>query len=318
MPKPDLLVTLESRLRDWLDLRAANSNDSTEAFELRQLGQVIDLARQHTPGVRDNGEPAFIHQLWIANATASMIDACEQAGAPPMRDSATLIKIALCHDLLEDSNLTRAQLRGLIGERAERAVYNMSNKYLDDDGQRVRKSEEQRWADLKSDPLALMVKYLDRSHNLMTMMDVDNAGVLQGIVYTPDKQVAKLREASLELIPAGDPLMISGNYPADYHPYILSARDTLARTSAKVVGRFAELDYYRTILVVDNPTQRERIVGAIRLPGQDQVGRTNNATSVTFDDFFNAPKPPTTLFGRLAARAVQGWHCRFSRSQPAP
>jgi hypothetical protein len=307
---------LDHRLRGWIEARAARTTDRTEAHELRQLGGILDLARTHTPGVRDNGEPAFIHQLWIANAVVSMIDACERQGAAPMRDSATLIKIALCHDLLEDSSLTRPQLRGLIGERAERAVYNMSYKYLGEDGQRIRKDKAVALEDLKSDHFSLILKYFDRSHNFMTMMDVDRGGVLKGIVYTPEKQLEKLQETSLHFIPAGDPVRIIGQFPADHHAYILSARDTLARTASKVVGRFAELDYYRTILVVDNPTQRERIAAAIRLPGQDQVGRTNNATPVTFDDFYQTPPPPSGVFGRLARLLPSRWRPKAPAAAP--
>jgi hypothetical protein len=102
-------------------------------------------------------------------------------------------------------------LRDYIGERAEAAVYLISNQYAGPHGGPIQKSLAQsHCSDQKKDPLALLVRFGERSHNLLTMVDIDRAGILRGITYTPAQQRAKLEDASRVLIPAADPLVIPG------------------------------------------------------------------------------------------------------------
>lgn len=305
MNTPHSIDILEARLRGWIASRSARDP------EWKSIADTINYARENTPGVRDNGEPNFIHPLWIANAVAAIIEQCEAAGAPPLgKQAIDLIRIALCHDLLEDcSHITRDILADKIGSRAATGVYNMSFKYYDARGQKVVKPKADYERDFLSDPLTLIGKYVDRSHNLMTMIDIDQA-TLRKVVYDADKQRSKLREVSEFYIPAGDPAVLAQRFPDDktLFPYILSARDVMVRVTSRVVGDMAEHDYLNTIFAIDNPSQRRSIEAALRLPGQDQVKRKNTATPIDFDAFVcSENRSVTTIFQRLSRSLRATW-----------
>lgn len=274
----------ENGLRQWVEVQAR------QFPQWNEIPAIIDLAKAHTKGRRDNGELGFIHPLRVAGAMTALLDQCGGTGAHlPTDEAVSLIKIALCHNLLEAETMQRATLRDYIGERAEAAVYLISNQYTGPHGGLIQKSPAQIIADQKKDPLALLVRFGERSHNLLTMVDIDRAGILRGITYTPAQQRAKLEDASRVLIPAADPLVISGFYEGVYHPFLLAGRDMLARAAARMVGRFAALDYYRTILGFDNPAQRDSLIGTVRPPERAHINTVPPVPAVPPEVFGNQP-----------------------------
>jgi hypothetical protein len=276
----------EAKLRQWIA--------SQQHPQWKEVPAIIDFAKAHTKGRRDNGESGFIHPLRVTGAMTTLLDQCSEGGNRLPEDEAiSLIKIALCHNLLESETMRCTTLRDYIGERAEAAVYLISNQYAGPHGGPIQKSLAQVNSDQKKDPLALLVRFGERSHNLMTMVDIDQAGILRGITYTPAQQRAKLEDASRVLIPAADPLVIPICYEDVYHPFLLAGRDMLARAAARMVGRFAALDYYRTILGFDNPAQRDSLIGTVRPPEKAHV---NEASS--------APVVPPEVFGSSAAASA--------------
>lgn len=181
----------ENGLRQWVEIQARQTPQWNE------VPAIIDFAKAHTKGHRDNGERGSIHPLRVAGAMTVLLDQCGGTGAHlPTGEAISLIKIALCHNLLEAETVQRATLRDCIGERAEAAVYLISKQYTGPHGETIQKSLAQIIADQKKDPLALLVRFGERSHNLLTMVDIDRAGILQGITYMPAQQHAKLESAS--------------------------------------------------------------------------------------------------------------------------
>ena len=273
----------ETGLRDWIAIQARQNSQWNE------VSAIIDLAKAHTKGRRDNGELSVIHPLRVTRAMTALLDQCGEAGVRlPEDEAVSLIKIALCHNLLEAGGMQRAALRDYIGERAEEAVYRISNQYTGPHGGPIQKSPAQIIEDQKKDPLALLVRFGERSHNLLTMVDIDRAGILRGIAYMPAQQRTKLEDASRVLIPAADPLVIASCYTEIYYPFLLAGRDMLARASARMVGRFAAFDYYRTILISDNEAQRNRLITVVRMPEKSQINRGNTAPTVR-PEVFESP-----------------------------
>lgn len=273
----------ENGLRQWVEVQAR------QFPQWNEIPAIIDFAKAHTKGSRDNGEPNLIHALRVAGAMTALLDQCGETGAHlPTDEAVSLIKIALCHNLLEAETMQRATLRDYIGERAEAAVYLISNQYTGPHGGLIQKSPAQIIADQKKDPLALLVRFGERSHNLLTMVDIDQAGILQSIVYTPAQQRAKLDDASNVLIPAADPLVIPGLYADVYHPFLLAGRDMLGGATARMVGRFAALDYYRTILGFDNPAQRGSLILTVRPPEKAHINTVPPLPAVPPEVFGNS------------------------------
>jgi len=262
---------LERHLRKWIKQRVPENKKWKSALH------AIDFMKDNTKGERDNGDPNIIHPLWMACVLTAVIDHAEQNGAQKLPDAPELMITLLCHDLLEDADITRSEFAGVFGQRCATGVYNMSNKYLDEQTRkRVRKSKDERIADLLTDPLSLIAKCIDRAHNFRTMVDIEPTGNTRKIVYTPQKVKEKLYEASRYIIPACMPIEIMGNYAESYHPFIQTARSVLMEEAGDVIGRMAKQDFMRTPHVVDNVEQRDRLIDVIRPPDTAQVGLHKN------------------------------------------
>lgn len=275
----------EADLRQWLTQKAAQDP------RWQSVQSVIDFTKANTRGHRDNGELSFIHPLRVTGALARLLDQCESKGdALPVEDATNLLKTGLCHNLLENGTMTRSQLRAQVGDTVENMVFLISNSYLGDHGAKTNKSPAIIKADQVRNPLALLVKFAERSHNLITMVDIDKTLRLNSIVYNADQQRLKIEDTSRVLIPAADPLIIDQKYPLVYHAILVAGRDMLARAASRAVGRITALDFRRTVLGTDYPEQRECLIRAIRPPSSDQIGYGANMVSLR-PDFFDRPLP---------------------------
>lgn len=198
---------LESKFTDWLRMRALHDPRYAE------VGEVYHWAKRHHTGQRDNGEPEFIHPLRLSLKVADLIDHMEKRKGGCMPDALDLLKAALCHDMLEDKErdldsgavMDRHFLARKIGNRAAQIVFNVSRKYINDEGRQVRKAPEEDHAHILSDPASLLLKHIDRDDNLKTMVDFTKGGVPHSVVYTPVKQKEKLTEAIQFMLQASLP-----------------------------------------------------------------------------------------------------------------
>ncbi len=204
----------------------------------------------------------------MAYLFVQVAEACESQGYPLPLDVVDGLKAMLCHDILEDKLVTRSELRGFIGERAEQIVFGMSKKYRDENRVLVHKNDDAQEAlhDLIAIPFALAGRYVDRSHNLGTMVAVDGAYVASQVVYDPEKQLRKLKEAVFELIPAGDPEAIAMRYDPVYGPFVGIAQAYLIYTVSAVYGLLASADMLRTFQEWRNTEQQHRLLESIRFP----------------------------------------------------
>lgn len=269
---------LEQHIRQWARQRVTAGDNGA-----RTVCKALRLAKHHHTGQRKNGDPEINHPLTVAYLFTKVAQACVDHGFALPPDIADGVTGMLCHDILEDKNVTRAALRQEIGERAEQTVYGMSKKYLNDDGVLIYKdagSQEALW-DLIADPFALAGRYLDRSHNLGTMVEIDGTFLASRVVYDPDKQVRKLREAVFELIPAGDPAVIATRYDPLYCPLVSVAQAYLIATVSDVFGRCASADMLRTFQEWRNTAHQEKLLDSIRFPDEGDTLHTAFARLAT-------------------------------------
>ena len=292
---------LDRRFRAWARVRSQKD----PAFE--DVLRVTDYAQKHHEGIRENGDPEFSHQLWIVNKFSDIVDQSERAGKPPMKDLANAFKIMLCHDILEDTRVKRSELRNVIGGRAELGVFGMSKKYHDENGNFVRKNDKQAQADLISDPLTLIGKFIDRSHNLGTMVEFDDNKMVTQVVYPPDKQLAKLKEAAFSFITAGEDIALDERFASpdkfplyddpDCRPYLDASRQVLIETVSTCIASAVYADVQHTFRGWTNEPHLTGLFNAlensVRMPDKMMY----QASPI--------PPRPVSMFERLATRI--GW-----------
>lgn len=248
---------LEAHVQAWAEARKCD------------IAPALRIIKTCHTGTRKNGDFEINHPLTVAYIFTHIVDACQIAGgyAPlPQGETEAALRGLLCHDILEDTGYTREALRAEIGERAERIVYGTSKRYHLDAQTVFRKPLEQGMADLREDPLALVCKFIDRSHNLGTMVDIDGVSFVSKVVYTPEKQLEKMKEATFEFIPLADPARLHERYPAVYHPYVGVSCAYLIQTLSAVFGQCAAADMRRTFKDWRNTGQQEALFDTIRFP----------------------------------------------------
>lgn len=102
--------------------------------------------------------PYIVHPVMVAWEVISMIDHF------PEEDPKLLIQAALLHDVLEDTNTTRGELREEFGEQLEEIVFLLSKRVIDEDYEIADDGYLNRLS--KSPKAAQIIKMADRISNL--------------------------------------------------------------------------------------------------------------------------------------------------------
>lgn len=241
--------SLETEFIGWVDARARQDLRYAEVLDIYRW------AKKHHTGVRDNGEPEFIHPLRLALKVTSLIDRMEKKRGGYLPDALDLLKASICHDMLEDKDrdmdtkavMNRHFLGRRIGVRAAQIVFNVSRKYINDDGMKIRKSKDEDQNAIRSDPAALLLKHLDRNDNLGTMVYFTPGGIPQNVIYTPDKAQEKFLEAIQFLMQASLPERVLQNYGPQWVDPMKMASSGLLRTIENVTTSAVKAFTRRTI-----------------------------------------------------------------------
>lgn len=156
-------------MRGWLDGRG---------YYL--AADALELVRTLEEGTRKDGiTPKFHHQLSVARYVTTL--------TPHLLFPEETIAAAFLHDLLEDHpEWSKEAVAERFGQRVANAVWLLTKKH----GGLV-KSYESYFAAIANDPIASIVKIIDRAHNLQTM---------QG-VFTVEKQTKYLEEVDTYFFP---------------------------------------------------------------------------------------------------------------------
>lgn len=149
-------------LEDLL-LKTARYNPHRDGAMLEQAFLFGEAA--HAPQKRANGEPYFIHPIAVANLLADL-----------RLDDAT-IATALLHDVVEDTNATKATLAEQFGEEIAELVAGVTKLSEIERRDQVLNTREQAQAEnfrrlilaVAQDARVLLVKLADRLHNMRTL-----------------------------------------------------------------------------------------------------------------------------------------------------
>jgi len=274
--------TLETRFLDWVGARAMHDPRYAE------VADVYHWAKRHHTGSRDNGEPEFIHPLRLAIQVTDLIDHMEKRKDGYMPDALDLLKASICHDMLEDKDndldtgavMNRHFLGRRIGVRAAQIVFNVSRKYIDEQGNKIRKNPEEDHANILSDPASLLLKHIDRNDNLQTMVDFTKGGVPHSVVYTPEKQKEKLTEAIQFMLQGSLPEHVEKRHGPDVAAQWLRRmnyiRHKLKLTVSKVLQRNVHYEVMHEIDAVHRYRVSE-LVNDFNFPSQPGTSRTVRA-----------------------------------------
>jgi GTP diphosphokinase / guanosine-3',5'-bis(diphosphate) 3'-diphosphatase len=145
------------RFDDILDKVAGSYNEK----EINQLKRAyVFAARAHKGQTRRSGEPYLSHPLEVANMLADM-----------RLDSTTLLA-GLLHDVLEDTDITAADLRENFGQEVTDLVEGVTKmSRVQESSAEVRQAETIRKIILTmiNDLRVIFIKLADRTHNLKTL-----------------------------------------------------------------------------------------------------------------------------------------------------
>lgn len=158
-------------LKGWL--KGRGFNDALKAIHIAERAH-IDLKRK-------SGEPFISHPIRIANALVSL----------GVEDEKTLT-IAILHDILEDTDVTKEYLLEKFSEDVVEAIELLTkteNLTLED-----------YYKNIFSNPRACVVKIADRCHNVSTMY-----------FFSEEKTANYIKETEFYIIPLCS--AISNNYP---------------------------------------------------------------------------------------------------------
>lgn len=158
-------------LKGWL--KRAGYNQALIAVHLAE--------KAHAGLTRKSGEPSISHPIRITNALLSL-----------NIDDETILAVAVLHDVLEDTDLTRDDLLKHFNKEIVDAVDLLTKK----EGL----SEEEYYANICTNPCASIVKIADRCHNVSTMY-----------FFTREKTLSYIEETEEYIIPLCSD--VSNNYP---------------------------------------------------------------------------------------------------------
>lgn len=139
----------------------------------------MDFAEGLHQGLRKDGvTPEFAHQVWIASFIRTL------AGLLSRPEAA--IASAFLHDVTEDYGTSEPELARRFGPEIARSTWRLSKIR---DGAKL--GNDAYYAELATDPIAALVKGVDRTHNLGSMIDA----------FTPEKQDAYIEETEVFTLP---------------------------------------------------------------------------------------------------------------------
>lgn len=123
--------------------------------------KAMEFAKKYHNGTRKDGiSPEFSHQLFIANYATTIISGF-------MYPEETLCAIFL-HDVCEDYNISYDEIERIFGKRTRDSVELLTKKK-----DSINKSYESYFDQIANDPIASIVKGIDRCHNIFTMSNAN-------------------------------------------------------------------------------------------------------------------------------------------------
>ena len=192
----DKMSVEERRHCDDLFMRILEAAEKCYVPNKKRLKEAYDFARQkHAGQKRQGGEPYICHPLHVALILAREIGA-----------ESDVLAAALLHDVIEDCNVTRAELAEKFGDPVASAVDAVSQltesmcgdlEISKDDKDRA--SDEKLLTEVleKDEKRGFLIKLADRIHNLRTIS-----------AMPPEKQQAKADHTLKILIPVAKELQM--------------------------------------------------------------------------------------------------------------
>lgn len=163
------------------------SLDLTHQLDYALIEKAISWAkRYHGDQKRRSGEPFYSHPLQIAHMIASYMLTTE------------VIVTSILHDIVEDTPVTLAMIREDFGERVAEMVDKLTRHRPD--GNVITVEDMVSKACQQKDDEVLLIKLMDRLHNIQTLKAKDKAGQIRTIHETLQHFVAlAMHFNSLEL-----------------------------------------------------------------------------------------------------------------------
>ncbi len=142
----------------------AELHDLLTAYSEEDRDRILDAAevscRLHEGQVRESGDPYFVHPLQVAEILIEI-----------RMDPATVIS-ALLHDVLEDTTMTREELRSRFGHEVEQLVNGVTKiatvKAKNKNTQEAETIRKMLFAMVK-DARVILIKLADKLHNMRTL-----------------------------------------------------------------------------------------------------------------------------------------------------
>ena len=156
--------------------------------------EALEFARGKHTGLRKDGEtPEFHHQVHIALSARTL--------APYYEHAEDTIAVCFLHDVLEDfDDVTLQDIEDSFGTRIAQATDLLTKKHRG-----TVKAQEAYFGDLASDPIASVVKGLDRCHNVWTMRDVFETEKQQSYIDEIDRWFLPMLKAARRQFPRQEP-----------------------------------------------------------------------------------------------------------------
>lgn len=142
-------------------LRALEQGGYTLALKAMTFAELFHSGR------RKDGSHEFSHQVEMALMALEIAD---------LRDMDIILAVCFLHDIREDYGIPDAEIRDRFGDRVADAVDILTKEFRG-----VRLPDGLAYARISEDPIAALVKGLDRTHNLRTM--VGAFGVSKQVSY---------------------------------------------------------------------------------------------------------------------------------------
>ncbi len=126
--------------------------------------KALNFAHSYHNGVRKDGAPEFMHQLEICLFLTTLPQLPDNN-----KDLEDFFCAALLHDLREDYGVSREIILVDYGTQVDQWVELLTKDF---DG--IKKSEDEYFEGLKTNPLVALIKLADRFHNISTMQGAFN------------------------------------------------------------------------------------------------------------------------------------------------
>lgn len=140
-----------------------NYEKSRIAIRYRMIGanyfnalKAMEFASEYHTGLRKDGNPEFSHQIFIANFAVTL--------PIPNEDISDLLAAIFLHDVCEDYNISYATIVEKFGSKVGHIVELLSKENMGS-----KKSDDEYFNSLITDPIAVIAKGCDRLHNIQSM-----------------------------------------------------------------------------------------------------------------------------------------------------